>query len=262
MCDIVSVGGKDEAVRVCVSEAWHAQNQIGNLRVSPQPSSPHLSNMLRSFRQTLPPPVSIEKQLSQPFRTRAILPRRLRASLFVALAFVATFAIFHRRRGTITSLLPPTDDTNILDYLQGLPEPEDGSDPPRFYGWHDREKLLPQLDPDLPFPQGREGRYIYFANQACCAPSRVPLFSLESRLTLPKNRHRLGQRHAGDAPRSPPRTPLGANVRLFCHSPPGLCPTVVLFCVFSVTCSKTTPGTPSKATFPTTRTTGYPRESP
>jgi len=133
--------------------------------------------MLRSFRQTLPPPVSVEKQFLQPFRTRTILPRRLRASFFIALAFVATFALLYRRRRATTSPLPATDDINILDYLQGLPEPEDGSDPPRFYGWHDREKLLPQLDPDLPFPQGREGRYIYFANQACCAPSYVPFLS-------------------------------------------------------------------------------------
>jgi hypothetical protein len=136
--------------------------------------------MLRSFRQTLPPPVGIEKQYSQPFRTRTILPRRLRASFFVALVFIATFTLLYRRRDA-TTLSPATDDTNILDYLQGLPEPEDGSDPPRFYGWHDREKLLPQLDPNLPFPQGREGRYIYFANQACCASLIFP-FSLSNRV--------------------------------------------------------------------------------
>jgi hypothetical protein len=138
--------------------------------------------MLRSFRQTLPPPVAVEKQFSQPFRSRTILPRRLRVSFFIALVFVATFVLFYRRRRATTSttslsLPQATDDINILDYLQGLPEPEDGSDPPRFYGWHDREKLLPQLDPDLPFPQGRDGRYIYFANQACCAPSYVPFLS-------------------------------------------------------------------------------------
>ncbi|KAI0289291.1 hypothetical protein BC826DRAFT_1032735 [Russula brevipes] len=43
--------------------------------------------------------------------------------------------------------------------------PEGGSNPPRFYEWHDREKRLPQHNPDLPYPQGRDGRYIRFANQ-------------------------------------------------------------------------------------------------
>jgi hypothetical protein len=49
--------------------------------------------------------------------------------------------------------------------LKDLPKPEGGRLPPRFYEWHDREKQLPQHDPDLPYPQGREGRYIRFSNQ-------------------------------------------------------------------------------------------------
>ncbi|KAI0061373.1 hypothetical protein BV25DRAFT_1826885 [Artomyces pyxidatus] len=36
--------------------------------------------------------------------------------------------------------------------------------PPNFYNWHDREKALPQHNMDLPAPQGRHGRYIWFAN--------------------------------------------------------------------------------------------------
>ncbi|KAI0288655.1 hypothetical protein BC826DRAFT_915561 [Russula brevipes] len=43
--------------------------------------------------------------------------------------------------------------------------PEGGTNPPRFYEWYEREKKLPQNNPDLPYPQGREGRYIRFANQ-------------------------------------------------------------------------------------------------
>jgi hypothetical protein len=30
---------------------------------------------------------------------------------------------------------------------------------------------LPQHNPNLPYPQGREGRYIRFTNQGCCASS-------------------------------------------------------------------------------------------
>lgn len=113
--------------------------------------------------KSLPAPVSLEKRRPPPFRTRPFVPRRLRASFF-GLLIIATIALFYRQRHTSSS---PSD--NILLYLQGLPQPEGGTDPPRFYEWYNREKQLPQHDPTLPYPQGREGRYIYFANQACCA---------------------------------------------------------------------------------------------
>jgi hypothetical protein len=117
--------------------------------------------MLRSMGQTLPGPVSLEKQkqLSSPFRPHAIVPRRIRGS-FVGLVILASLALLYRLH---TYFASPSDD--ILDFLRGLPRPESGSNPPRFYEWHDREKRLPQHNPDLPYPQGRDGRYIRFANQ-------------------------------------------------------------------------------------------------
>jgi hypothetical protein len=115
-----------------------------------------------SFAQNLPAPVSLEKQLLPPFRPRCIFRCHVRIP-FSLLVIIATTVFFYRRLRTP----PPSDD--ILFHLQGLPQPEGGTDPPRFYGWHDREKELPQHDLALPYPQGREGRYIYFANQACCA---------------------------------------------------------------------------------------------
>ncbi|VDB89254.1 unnamed protein product [Peniophora sp. CBMAI 1063] len=39
-----------------------------------------------------------------------------------------------------------------------------GGDPPNYYKWHEQEKAMPQNDPDLPPPQGREGRYLRFKN--------------------------------------------------------------------------------------------------
>ncbi len=127
--------------------------------------------------------MTAEKQISHPFRPRVVLPRRLRASFsFLVLVIIATVALLYRQSYAPPPIPYPDD---ILAYLQGLPEPEGGSngrDPPRFYEWHDREKRLPQHDPALPFPQGREGRYIYFANQACCASFysriRAPSLSL------------------------------------------------------------------------------------
>ncbi len=110
----------------------------------------------------LPAPVtgSMEKRPSSPFRPRAILPRRFRAH-FLGLLFLATVAFFFHYRHSSSS----TVDPDLLPFLRGLPKPEGGRNPPRFYEWHDREKRLPQHDVNLPFPQGREGRYIRFANQ-------------------------------------------------------------------------------------------------
>jgi hypothetical protein len=123
--------------------------------------------MLR-FAQILPAPVtvSLEKRPPSPFRPRAILPRRLRGHFF-GLLFLATIALFfhYNKPSTAENL----DD--VLAFLRGLPKPEGGSKPPRFYEWHDREKLLPQHDVNLPYPQGREGRYIRFTNQVCCTLS-------------------------------------------------------------------------------------------
>ncbi|KAF8496238.1 hypothetical protein F5888DRAFT_1794754 [Russula emetica] len=59
-------------------------------------------------------------------------------------------------------------DNRGMQMIWWFATPEGGSNPPRFYEWHDREKRLPQHDVNLPFPQGREGRYIRFTNQVCC----------------------------------------------------------------------------------------------
>jgi hypothetical protein len=119
--------------------------------------------MLR-LAQILPAPVtvSLEKRPSSPFRPRSILPRRLRGHFF-GLLFLATIAFFFHYNHSSTSTADDPD--YLLSFLRGLPEPEGGSNPPRFYEWHDREKRLPQHDVNLPYPQGREGRYIRFTNQ-------------------------------------------------------------------------------------------------
>lgn len=121
--------------------------------------------MLR-FAQSLPAPVAVspEKRQSTPFRPRSILPRRFRGHFF-GLLFLATIAFFFHYNRSSTSTSNPGDPDDLLSYLHGLPKPEGGSDPPRFYEWHDREKALPQHNVNLPYPQGREGRYIRFTNQ-------------------------------------------------------------------------------------------------
>ena len=100
------------------------------------------------------------------------MPRRLRGHFF-ALLVLATIAFFFRHNYFSTT----STSEDLLVFLNGLPQPEGGTKPPRFYEWHDREKSLPQHDLNLPYPQGREGRYIRFTNQVCCASSFVLFFA-------------------------------------------------------------------------------------
>ena len=115
--------------------------------------------LLRSIVQSLPSPATVENQHSSTFRPRSLIPRRFRTSFFVLVVLGAISLLFYLTRFSISS----HDD--LLVFLKDLPKPEGGRLPPRFYEWHDREKQLPQHDPDLPYPQGREGRYIRFSNQ-------------------------------------------------------------------------------------------------
>ncbi|KAH9958137.1 hypothetical protein BC827DRAFT_617814 [Russula dissimulans] len=114
--------------------------------------------MLRSVVLSLPGTVTLEKNVASPFRARPIRSRRLRAT-FLGILSICTLAFL------FNFYSHPNDPHDPLLFLADLPKPEDGPNPPRFYEWHDREKKLPQHNPDLPFPQGREGRYIRFANQ-------------------------------------------------------------------------------------------------
>lgn len=130
--------------------------------------------MLR-IAQILPAPVSatLEKRPRplSPFRPSAILPRRLRGHFF-ALLILATLAfVFHYSYYSDSYFTSTPIPDDLLEFLSGLPKPEGGRRPPRFYEWHDREKLLPQHNPNLPYPQGREGRYVRFTNQVCCTLS-------------------------------------------------------------------------------------------
>ncbi|KAH9023701.1 hypothetical protein EDB84DRAFT_1508301 [Lactarius hengduanensis] len=108
-------------------------------------------------------PVSLDKFVPLTSRVPSIsaVPRRARG-LFLAFLLLAAISLIYFHSIKISSGSIPTD---LLPFLHGLPPPEGGSNPPRFYQWHEREKQLPQHNPDLPYPQGREGRYIRFSNQ-------------------------------------------------------------------------------------------------
>ena len=46
--------------------------------------------------------------------------------------------------------------------FQAEPDPDPPSNWDKLYKWEDE---LPQHDVNLPFPEGKEGRYVYFRNQ-------------------------------------------------------------------------------------------------
>ena len=118
------------------------------------PTTPDTTGMAQTV--TLPGPVTVEKRFS------FALSRRVRGvTVFLCLFFLAVLAVlallFHLHYGS----------HDPLKIFHGLPTPEGGSEsnPPLFLEWYEREKRLPQHDPNLPYPQGREGRYVRFANQ-------------------------------------------------------------------------------------------------
>lgn len=132
--------------------------------------------LLRSTAQGhLPSPASAERPHSPPsgFRPRPFLPRRFRGPLLGLVIVLGAIVLLFRLRH-----LPNSIPEDLRVFLQDLLQPE-GWYPPRFLEWHDREKQLPQLDPNLPYPQGREGRYIRFSNHVWGAfPQSIPVLFL------------------------------------------------------------------------------------
>lgn len=77
--------------------------------------------------------------------------RRYTRIAFFALVALAVLALFRT-----------TSTADIVPYVEDLPEFH--IYPPLYEKYHARELQLPQHDPDLPLPEGREGKYIWMAN--------------------------------------------------------------------------------------------------
>jgi hypothetical protein len=95
---------------------------------------------------------------ADPIFPRPFLPRRFRVPFFGLLVLGAIVVLF--RLNHLSSYTP----NDLFIVFKDLLKPEEGWYPPRFCEWHDQEKRLPQHDLDLPYPQGREGRYLRFSN--------------------------------------------------------------------------------------------------
>lgn len=49
--------------------------------------------------------------------------------------------------------------------------------PPDYAQWHKLEEALPQHNQSLPFPEGEEGRYVYFSEHVKSASARILISS-------------------------------------------------------------------------------------
>ena len=63
---------------------------------------------------------------------------------------------------------PPYDVNTSAANLTGSPDY-----PPDYAEWHKLEKALPQHNQNLSFPEGKEGRYVYFSEHVKSASIRI-----------------------------------------------------------------------------------------
>ena len=60
------------------------------------------------------------------------------------------------------------------DLLVAVAEVDLNRKPPLYEKYHQEELRLPQPNPDLPYPGGRHGKYIWYANHVHCTYASTP----------------------------------------------------------------------------------------
>lgn len=99
----------------------------------------------------LPLPISEKPQHGgRPFPFRW-MTRRVTRAIVIILVSLALFACF---RAFVSLSEPSSDEDHAPDPLF----------PPLYSKYHQDELAYPQHNPDLPYPEGREGKYIWMAN--------------------------------------------------------------------------------------------------
>ena len=113
-----------------------------------------------------------------PEAIQVIVPRRYwKSALYLLCVFgaLATLSLFYTSRWDDVRLTrdwspfpqspqPHNAGTPVAD-LTGLPDY-----PPDYAEWHKIEEALPQHNQNLSFPEGKEGRYVYFSEHVKSAP--------------------------------------------------------------------------------------------
>lgn len=102
---------------------------------------------------------------TRPWWSRWYTRRHSRIALLavLALAFIALFR-------SLDGLALLEEVAPIIEDLA-----ENHIFPPLYGQYHEQEMLLPQHNPDLPYPEGREGKYIWFPNHVHGASCHTPL---------------------------------------------------------------------------------------
>lgn len=91
---------------------------------------------------------------------------------------------------------------NWSPFVQEPPLPNLSSSPeypPNYTEWHEIEEALPQHNRNLSFPEGKEGRYVYFSEHVKSAPILIHLIFWNTwwLMILPHNSGRMGERTPG-----------------------------------------------------------------
>lgn len=122
---------------------------------------------------------------ASPDTIQAIVPRRyLKATIYLLCVFgvFTTISFFSgvawddvqaARDWSPFAQRPPQNGKPPAGSLADFPDY-----PPDYAGWHEIEEALPQHNENLTFPEGREGRYVYFSEHVKSTFILISIFNL------------------------------------------------------------------------------------
>ncbi|KZT27662.1 hypothetical protein NEOLEDRAFT_1130722 [Neolentinus lepideus HHB14362 ss-1] len=87
-------------------------------------------------------------------------PRRYKRLFTAAVLVLSIGGLFYTFGSTPTGHAAMQIETLVEDFVSG----ESNPNPPLYEKWHEAELAMPQHDPDLPYPEGKEGRYFWAPN--------------------------------------------------------------------------------------------------
>ena len=134
---------------------------------------------------------------NSPDPVQAFIPRRyLKAVIYLlcvfgiltTLSFFSGLAWDDARNWSPFRQEPPQKPKTPPSSLDELP-----NYPPNYTEWHEIEEALPQHDASLMFPEGKEGRYVYFSEHVKSAF----IFLACTPVDLTPNPHTLSQPQGG-----------------------------------------------------------------
>ncbi|THH30232.1 hypothetical protein EUX98_g3946 [Antrodiella citrinella] len=108
------------------------------------------------IQQDEPEPLLPKDSVHQPLRTRPVFNRRVYRFLLLTLVLFASLAALSNVVKLHRAIRVSPESTSA--------DRDESPLPPLYEDYYMREKQLPQHDPDLPYPEGRTGKYIAMEN--------------------------------------------------------------------------------------------------